>query len=290
MPSPNPFPAESDGTPSPEPERGTYIPSKPTDLRGPCPAVNCLANHGYIPRSGRNVHAGQLHSAMDEFGLSSVLASIFAYPPFIEVPVDKSSAAQAPNPPSSWWTTLLKPIAYILRGFAMRPAGQTDDSGAAYLNLDQLARHNVVEHDVSFSRLDAGQGDNLTPQPHLIRDILSASSNGSTLTGRDLVELRKRRYACQKEDNKEMVFGASQNQLASAEIALILKVLGNGKEVPVNYIKAFFEEERLPREEGWKKRSGWSVGFVEMDLLARKLKRMFGDVKGEEKPVVAAVL
>ncbi|KAL9614742.1 MAG: hypothetical protein Q9167_000811 [Letrouitia subvulpina] len=274
---------------SPDPERGTYVPSKPTDLRSPCPAVNSLANHGYIPRSGRNVHAGQLHSAMYELGLSNVLASIFAYPPFIELPADKSSSSEASPHRASWWTTLIKPIAYILRGFAMRPAGQTDGSGAAYLNLDQLARHNVVEHDVSFSRLDAGQGDNLSPQPHLIRDILSASSNGSTLTGTDFVELRKRRYARQKEDNKELVFGASQSQLASAEIALILKVFGNGKEVPLNYVKAFFEEERLPREEGWKKRSGWSVGFVEMDLLARKLKRLFGDVPGQEKPAVAAV-
>ncbi|KAK7057693.1 heme-HALOPEROXIDASE domain-containing protein [Favolaschia claudopus] len=32
-----------------------FLPPKPTDLRGPCPALNALANHGYLPRTGRNI-------------------------------------------------------------------------------------------------------------------------------------------------------------------------------------------------------------------------------------------
>ncbi|KAJ7510116.1 hypothetical protein B0H11DRAFT_1900485 [Mycena galericulata] len=32
-----------------------FIPPKPTDLRGPCPALNALANHGYLPRNGQNI-------------------------------------------------------------------------------------------------------------------------------------------------------------------------------------------------------------------------------------------
>ncbi|CAG8954867.1 hypothetical protein HYFRA_00008553, partial [Hymenoscyphus fraxineus] len=32
-----------------------FIPPGPHDLRSPCPAVNTLANHGMLPRDGRNV-------------------------------------------------------------------------------------------------------------------------------------------------------------------------------------------------------------------------------------------
>ncbi|KAJ7647781.1 Cloroperoxidase [Roridomyces roridus] len=32
-----------------------FIPPKPTDSRGPCPALNALSNHGYLPRDGQNI-------------------------------------------------------------------------------------------------------------------------------------------------------------------------------------------------------------------------------------------
>ncbi|KAF5354419.1 hypothetical protein D9758_010764 [Tetrapyrgos nigripes] len=28
----------------------------PNDLRGPCPGLNTLANHGFLPRDGRNIN------------------------------------------------------------------------------------------------------------------------------------------------------------------------------------------------------------------------------------------
>ena len=44
----------------------------------------------------------------------------------------------------------------------MRPRAQKDSSGKPYLNLDQLALPGVVEHDVSLTRRDIGQGNNVT--------------------------------------------------------------------------------------------------------------------------------
>lgn len=32
-----------------------YQPARPTDSRSPCPALNALANHGYLPRDGKNI-------------------------------------------------------------------------------------------------------------------------------------------------------------------------------------------------------------------------------------------
>ena len=171
----------------------------------------------------------------------------------------------------------------------MRNPGQTDAKGVACLNLDQLAKHNAVEHDISFSRFDYDQGDNHSPQPELIKGILAASSNGTTITMADFAKLRKERIETQRRDNPKVEYEAFQNQLACGEIALILKVFGNGSEVPVSYVKAFFEEERLPREEGWKKRAWWTVGLLELNSLVGKVKGLIGDFGGKKAPVVAAV-
>ncbi|KAL8741938.1 MAG: hypothetical protein Q9190_005513 [Brigantiaea leucoxantha] len=255
-----------------------YIPASPTDLRSPCPAVNTLANHGYISRSGRNIRANEIYAALSHLGCDNLLSAIFSYPIYAEVP-----ASNSPKPPkASWWSVIKNPLKHVFSKFAMRNPGQTDAEGKACLNLDQLSRHGVVEHDVSLSRFDTAQGDNHSRQPELIKDMLAASSNGSTLTISDLVALRKRRHERQSRENPEMQYGSFENTLASAEIALILKVLGNGHEVPVSYVKALFGEERLPTEEGWKKRVWWRVGFVELNILATKVKGLLGDSGAKE--------
>lgn len=38
----------------------------PNDLRGPCPMVNTLANHGFLPRDGRKVNMFNLLKGLDE--------------------------------------------------------------------------------------------------------------------------------------------------------------------------------------------------------------------------------
>ena len=83
-----------------------------------------------------------------------------------------------------------------------------------------------MEHDVSLSRSDYAQGDNLNPQPDLIKDLLASSSNGSTLTVADFVKLRKARCERQKRENPNPQYGAMQNQIACTEVALILRSLG----------------------------------------------------------------
>ena len=35
-------------------------PPPPDSARSPCPALNTLANHGYINRDGRNIYAGDI--------------------------------------------------------------------------------------------------------------------------------------------------------------------------------------------------------------------------------------
>lgn len=249
---------------------GVYAPPKPTDLRSCCPAVNSLANHGYIPRDGRNVTASAFKAGMDEYGLGQALGSLLSYPPVL-------NERQPPRTHRPLSTLLTNPLQYLTGAFGMRTPGEFDPkTGAPVLQLDQLAEHGIIEHDVSLSRRDIGQGDNSSPQPDLIAQILAASSDGKSITIHDFVALRQRRYVQQKEDNPKLDFGDHQLFLGCAEIALILKVFGDGEKIPLSYMKAWFHEERLPRDEGWRKRKWWSVGLLEIFALAGKIKNMTG--------------
>jgi len=54
-----------------------FCPAQKTDSRSPCPALNALANHGYLPRNGQHIHAGQLIKALREgYNLTWPLATI----------------------------------------------------------------------------------------------------------------------------------------------------------------------------------------------------------------------
>ena len=90
-------------------------------VRGPCPLLNTLANHGYIPRDGRNmtkdhIVAGLVNSINFEPSLAEIL-----------------------------WE----------EGLVVNP-----EPNAVSFNLDQLNAHNVLEHDASMSRADAALGNN----------------------------------------------------------------------------------------------------------------------------------
>ncbi|KAG1893970.1 Chloroperoxidase [Suillus fuscotomentosus] len=56
-----------------------FIPATPGDRRSPCPALNALANHGYLPRNGQNIGLWHLIRAVQEvYNLSFILATLLA--------------------------------------------------------------------------------------------------------------------------------------------------------------------------------------------------------------------
>ena len=251
-------------------EKGVYRPSSATDLRGPCPIVNSLANHGYIPRDGRNVRAHELKTAMRELGISTTIRTVLTYAAFLE---------RKEKRPTGIWAFLRNPFAYLLGHFALRDPDQTDSDGIPCLNLDQLDRHGAIEHDVSMSRRDTAQGDNSSPQQDLIAEMLASSSDGETLSTQDWADFRKKRIERQRRDNSKLEFGSAQNMMGSAEAAFIQKVFGasDGK-VPISYAMALFGEERLPIKEGWKKRRWWQLGFIELTRQAQAVVAAVGSI------------
>ncbi|KAK0511179.1 hypothetical protein JMJ35_006731 [Cladonia borealis] len=259
-------------------QKGVYHPPSKTDLRGPCPLVNALANHGYIPRDGRGIRAKELYTALDVTGLSRMLRWGFAYGSLVE---------HFDDPPTGFWAFIRNPLAYLLRKFGMRPRAQKDSSGIPYLNLDQLALPGAVEHDVSLTLRDIGQGDNMTCQEDLVSGLISISSNGRKITTEDFAVRRRQRLEQQERENPSLTFDSLAHQLGCTEIALVQKLFGvksRGYSVPVPYVKAIFEEERLPAKEGWTKRSWWHLGLMELYAQIEKLKRCVGPVKYTTPP------
>ena len=272
------MPSDTSPLLSKNPAKGAYAPPTPDDTRGPCPLVNCLANHGYLPRSGRNIRASELNSAMNEVGLSTALGAVFAQPIFNEFQDPKKSYLKKPRGfLATFWYLLRNPWA-IMSVFGVRKRAQFDADGKKVLNLDQLALPGVIEHDISLTRRDYLQREgNIAPQPDLVEDLLASSSDGGkTLTMQDLSALRKRRIQRQLDDNPGLNYGSLQHQIACTEIALVLNVFGDGKSVPCEYARAFFQEERLPTKEGWKKRWWWTLGFMELAGSVGKIKAMVG--------------
>ncbi|KAI1848720.1 hypothetical protein JX265_005654 [Neoarthrinium moseri] len=261
--------------------KGTYIPSGPNDLRGPCPVINSLANHGYLPRDGRDCRVGDFTAAMHALGISPVLGATLSNPIFLERVVPGLKGDDVVQPSRSLlgkiWYIVRNPWAIAFTGFGMRRPGQVDSMGNKCLGLDQFALHGAVEHDISLSRWDIAQGDNHTRQPELVKRLLESSSDGGkTLTLEDLANFRRRRIEEQKESNPEVTYEKKQHQTACGEIALILSVFGDRKSIPCEYVRALFLEERLPVQEGWKKRQWWTVGLVELERVVSKVKKFIG--------------
>jgi hypothetical protein len=46
-----------------------YQPPGPNDSRSPCPALNALANHGYLPRDGKNISPDVLQRVLQVYSI-----------------------------------------------------------------------------------------------------------------------------------------------------------------------------------------------------------------------------
>jgi hypothetical protein len=193
-----------------------WIPAGAGDVRSPCPALNSLANHGFLPHSGRGM----------------------------TIPILLKGLSDGLN---------VGPDFTIAIGSLALAAGKRQ-LGA--FDLDELQQHNFpIEHDASLSRQDtffgnANDFNNATWQQYLAffkdADVVSieAASKGKYARVQD-----------SQKRNPTFTYGPQQFVLSYGEVALYQSVLGDPfKGTPkTKYVRTFFEQERLPYEEGWQK-------------------------------------
>ncbi|KAF9045459.1 Chloroperoxidase [Panaeolus papilionaceus] len=193
-----------------------YIPPKDGDSRCSCPALNAMANHGILPRDGKNITFKELNA--------SVRATYNFAPSFC----------------------------YFVPNFAAKTLNKKYSNGT--FDLADLDLHNGIEHDASLLREDShfvpDQG-----KPHIpfVKELLALASGkdkdgNELLTPKDLSEYSSKRRAESRAKNPAFSLTSFQKVFGSSNSSTLLTIFGGR----VKDLESILIEERLP--EGWESR------------------------------------
>lgn len=187
----------------------------PDDSRSPCPALNALANHGFLPRDGRGITLKKLEEVLPEtLNVGTDLAKLFYY--------------------GATFMGLTK-------------NGQFD--------LTNLTVHNAIEHDGSVSRADAATGDNHSFNQDIFDSYIAQFGDAKIMTTETAGKARMFHIQAAKKANPNFTYGIRQQIISNGETSLILAIFGDIDEGNANieHVKIFYEQERLPYTEGWRR-------------------------------------
>ncbi|KAF1959785.1 Cloroperoxidase [Byssothecium circinans] len=193
-----------------------WIPAGPDDFRGPCPMMNTLANHGFLPHDGRNLTKSAIVKGLgDGLNFNQSLAELMF------------EMALIANP----------------------------EPNATFFTLDMLNVHNVLEHDASLTRTDAYFGNNHVFN-QTIYETSKRYWTAETVTSAMLANSKLARQIESKAFNPEYRFTQTVEQFSLGEIIAPIIAFGDLKDatVPRNLMQYFFENERLPTELGWSRK------------------------------------
>ncbi|KAL1837207.1 hypothetical protein VTJ49DRAFT_4158 [Mycothermus thermophilus] len=195
-----------------------WKPPGKNDVRAPCPMLNTLANHGFLPHHGKDLTRQQVVDALYN-GLN----------------VDKSAGSS-------------------LFDFALMTSPEPN---ATTVSLDDLGRHNILEHDASLSRTDAYFGDVLKFNKTIFAETKRHWGRGKILDVPAAARARLGRIQTSKATNPEYTMSELGDVFTYGESIAYLIVLGNIKtgKAPRRLVEYWFENERLPTHLGWRRPS-----------------------------------
>ncbi|KAL9087826.1 MAG: hypothetical protein Q9159_003423 [Coniocarpon cinnabarinum] len=224
--------------PDPNDPRFTqFKPPGPGDVRSPCPGLNACANHGFIPHSGR----GNTYE-----NLIPGLSQCFNMGEDFTLAIGGAGFLASPDP--------------LLGSF----------------DLDQLDQHNFpIEHDASVSRDDAFFGDDHSFNAGIFNESLSYYDGMEYTSIEQAAKLRHGRFTTQKARNPTFTFGLREFLFAYGETAIYLQAMSDpfsGK-AKVDYIKEWFEQEKLPYDIGWRP----SAQPITLETLGQMVLELFAN-------------
>ncbi|TVY75661.1 putative sterigmatocystin biosynthesis peroxidase [Lachnellula suecica] len=193
-----------------------YVAPGADDVRCPCPALNTLANHGFIPHDGKNMTLPILIAGLKNgMNVGADFATVIGSLGLMSVP---------------------------------------DNLLATSFDLNQLDEHNFpIEHDASLSRADyyLNNGDNYSFNQTNFDQVLAFYEGMNETSIPVAAKAKYARVQTELARDPKITYGALQFVLSYGETALYLSVFGNPTTGvgPVEYVKTFFEEERLPYDE-----------------------------------------
>ncbi|KAF2760167.1 Cloroperoxidase [Pseudovirgaria hyperparasitica] len=211
------------------PDFSKWAPPGPTDVRGPCPALNSLANHGFINHTGRNLTVADVAAANEAvFNLSPELAST---------------------------------VARI--GFEVKPEPRN-----GFFDLPDLNRHNAFEHDASLSRDDyddEGVGAaNVARFSQRQFDEWFAHFDGlDYIENKVAAKARYHMVQRSRARNPAFTYEVLHQTISYSETVKFMRAMvdGTGK-TKTEFVRILFEQERLPYNEGWRPPVDMLNGFL----------------------------
>jgi hypothetical protein len=179
--------------------------------------LNTLANHGHLPRDGRNFTQENVVKGLNTgLNFNGTLAALMW------------SQAIFANPTPN----------------------------ATFFTLEHLNVHGVLEHDASLTRSDAAFGNN-----HIFNQTVYETSRRwwteEIVTAKMLANSKVFRQLESRATNPNYTFTATIEQFSLGEVIAPIVVFGSFEDATVNrtLMQYFFENERLPEELGWSRRT-----------------------------------
>ncbi|CAN9094956.1 unnamed protein product [Alternaria alternata] len=203
--------------PPTDPRWTDWHPAGSSDVRSPCPALNSLANHGFIHRDGRNMTIPHL--------ISGLAAGLNIGADFTTA-ISGAGLLSSPNP-----------------------------LGGSF-DLDDLSQHNFpIEHDASMSRQDAALGNPQPFYNPNWQQYISFFAGKDQTDVPTAAKAKYARTQDSQKRNPEFVYGLREAVFSYGENALYLQTMGSdplsGK-AKIEYVRSLFEQEKLPFELGWR--------------------------------------
>ncbi|KAI0268206.1 Cloroperoxidase [Gloeopeniophorella convolvens] len=147
------------------------------------------------------------------------------------------------------------------------------------IDLEDLARHNVIEHDASLTHANAPPDGHYAPtsvDKELLQHLLDTSKDHEYLTFDDLVQARAARDA-----TLDRPLSSLHGVIARGEIALTVQTLGDSAgRIPKRYIQEWFGEQRLPH--GWSKPAD-AIGLVSTTKIAERVRSLVKMIQSSKK-------
>ena len=211
-----------------------YKPAASEDSRSPCPFLNTMANHGILPRNGKDIPIQQLFEAVVHVGALS---------PFL--------------------SNVLTTFSQFLGG--------VDRNGTPIISLHELGlhsstEHDAIEHDASLSRLDSrgpnGAQDSISPNEELIDQLLDFSEGGY-LKLEDIMVARRVRLVQTKANPAHVKFTTKDFFVMNGETIFLAGVMGRDYKISVSDATSFLKYEKFPLY--WQPRTE-ALGITEFSL------------------------
>jgi hypothetical protein len=201
-----------------------YIPGKEGDSRCSCPALNAMANHGIISRDGKNIAFTEMNHK---------IRTTYNFAPTFCLFVPNFSAE------------------YLKKNYSKDT-----------FNLQDLDKHNEIEHDGSLTREDVyhspDQSKIAVPLiEELLANVSGKDAEGNTLmTPKDLSASLSQRYADAKATNPEFTTSFDHRMFGASNASTMLTIFGGR----VDDLRTVLLEERLP--DGWQSRVRTRFGLT----------------------------